>query len=414
MSSITVSNTAALNSALVSAHSGDTILLNPGTYDGMQAYGLSFAGGITITSADLAHQAVLTNFNMDGDHGITFSNLEFYAQAPGYFVFNISNSSDIHLDHLNIHGSLDGNPQNDTQGVAITGSTNVSVTNSEFQQLRAALGINTTTGITVTGNHIHDVEATGMVFGQVANVTISGNLINDFKPAPGDHADAIQFQSRGTTVASHDITITDNAIFRGSGDATQGIFLRDQTTTLPYQNVTIANNLIDGTGYGGIYLSSVGKTLVTGNTLVSLTGGTNTTPIVVEDSDHVTLTNNQAISFGYATSTNLVQSGNSINAAVTDYGVGALRTWLVAHPDLAATLAADGLSGVVSPAPARRCLSPTWRRAARMRQPRWSGTRPRCSPPQTSVSPTRTAITCRRSRSTPCRRSAASLTMASR
>jgi hypothetical protein len=330
-----VDSTAALTAALSSAHDGDTILLQAGTYNGVTVNNLSFANGITIASADPAHQAVLTNFDMNNDSGITFSNLEFNAQAPGYYVFNFSNLTNVHFDHLNVHGSMDGNPVGDAEGFAISGSTNVSVTNSEFQQLERAVGINTSSNVTFSNNNVHDVVVTGVMFAQVANVTINGNLFSNFYPEAGDHPDAIQFLTRGTTSPSHDITITNNVIYRGAGSATQGIFFRDQLTTMNYQNVTIANNLIDGTGYSGIAVDHIHNLAVTGNTLVSNPGDTNRTWISIDTSDAVSVTNNQAVLIGVSGSTHVVQSGNVTTAAVTDGGIGALHDWVVRYPEFA-------------------------------------------------------------------------------
>jgi parallel beta-helix repeat protein len=338
LSSITVGSTAALNSALMSAHDGDTILLQAGAYNGVTVNNLSFANGITITSADPAHQAVLTNFDMHNDSGITFSNLEFNAQAPGYFVFGFSNLTNVHFDHLSVHGSLDGNPVGDAEGFAISGSTNVSVTNSEFQQLERAAAISTSSNVTFSNNNVHDVVTTGVMFAQDANVTINNNLFSNFYPEAGDHPDAIQFITAGSTAPSHDITITNNVIYRGAGAATQGIFFADQLTTMEYQNVTIANNLIDGTGYGGIAVDHTHGLTVAGNTLISNPGDANKTWIIIGASDTVSVTNNQAVVIGIDNSTNLTQSGNVINTAVTDRGIGALHDWVVRHPEFAARI----------------------------------------------------------------------------
>ena len=77
MSNLIVGNTAALSDALHSAQSGDTILLQPGTYTGLDYVfnNLTFAQGITITSVDPANQATLTHFTMSNSSGITFSKL---------------------------------------------------------------------------------------------------------------------------------------------------------------------------------------------------------------------------------------------------------------------------------------------------------------------------------------------------
>ena len=334
MSNITVGSTAALSSALQSAQSGDTILLQAGTYTGLDYvfYNRSFAQGVTIASADPSHPATLTHFGVAGSNGLTFENVELVTQSKGYFDFQVYKSSNIHFDHVSVHGSMDGNPQDDIEGISFQGSTNVSVTNSEFQQLERAMTFGSSNNVTVANNNVHNIEITGVSFGQVGNVTVSGNSFSNFDPVVGvDHPDAIQFLTSGTTASSHDISITNNVIFRGTGGATQGIFLRDQVGTLPYLNVNIADNLIDGTGYGGIAVGSAHGVTVTGNVLISLNGVSDMTPLQVFDSANVTLTNNQAANYGTDGDTGLAQSGDILNTAVADGGVAALNTWLATH-----------------------------------------------------------------------------------
>ncbi|MFL5296742.1 MAG: right-handed parallel beta-helix repeat-containing protein, partial [Phenylobacterium sp.] len=234
MSSITVDSTAALTSALKSAHDGDTILLKAGTYSGLYFSNLTFATGVTITSADAANRAVLTSFGVDNAHGITFSNVEMVTQSTGYFDYIVTNSSNLSFDHVSVHGSLDGNVLNDIEGIQISGSSNISVTNSEFQQLERAMAISTSSNITVANNHVHDVGTTGFMFGQVSNVKITGNVLDNFHVPTGDHPDAIQFLTSNATAPTHDVLISDNVLFRGGGDAFQGIFVADQATTMHY------------------------------------------------------------------------------------------------------------------------------------------------------------------------------------
>ena len=208
MSNITVDTAAGLNSALKAAQDGDVILLKPGVYDGMSANYLSFANGITVTSYDPANPATLTHFDMISDNGITFQNVQLATQQVGYFDFQVFNSNNIHFDHVSIHGSLDGNPLNDIEGLGFSGCTNISVTNSEFQQLLRGLAISMSNNVTVSGNTMHDLEITGMaVGGGTNNITISNNAIWNLFPQAGEHPDAIQFLTSGSTVTSTGITV---------------------------------------------------------------------------------------------------------------------------------------------------------------------------------------------------------------
>ena len=332
MATTQVDSTAALSAALKSAQGGDTILLAPGTYSGALISGLSIPGGVTITSADPAHEAVLTNFNIVGSAGLTFSNLEFYAQAPAGYAFQVNKSSDIHFDHISLHGSLDGDASNDANGLQVMGSTNVTITNSEFQQLGRAIGVSTTDGATVSGNYVHDIRSDGMDLAQVGNIKVLNNVLKDFTPLSGDHPDAIQLWTTGTTAASHDLQFSGNLILKGDGSTVQGIFIGDETGSLPLQRVTISDNTIVSTGYNAIRVHGAVGLTVTNNNLITNVGDYKTY-MLIEKADGVTSTGNHAIGIGFSLVTNLVESGDITTGTVTDGGLSAIKSWLSTHPD---------------------------------------------------------------------------------
>ena len=334
---IKVDSVTALTSALKSAQSGDTILLAPGAYSGAVVSGLSFASGITITSADPAHQAVLTNFKVVGSTGLTFTNLEFFAQAPATFAFQVNNSSNIHFDHISMHGSLDGNASNDASGLQIMGSSKITVTNSEFQQLARAIGVSTTNDVTIGNNYVHDIRSDGFDFAQVSFVKVIDNVLKNFAPGTTDHPDAIQFWTQGTTAASHDILISGNLILRGDGNTVQGIFMGDEVGTMPLERVTIANNLIVGTGYNAIRLNGAKDLTLTNNELITYQGDYKTF-LLIQKADGVVATGNKAIAIAFDNSTNVVQSGNISTASVADHGQAALDAWFALHPEDKAVL----------------------------------------------------------------------------
>jgi hypothetical protein len=324
---------------LAVARGGDTLLLEPGTYAGWALKDLAFSPAVTITSADPSHPATLTKFDAHHLKGVTFSNLEMLVQAPGYFDFKFFDCSDLHFDHIDVHGSLNGDPHDDAEGLQIWGSTDVSVTNSEFHELKRAMAISTSTGVKVSDNLVHDLQITGFMFAASTQVSVTENAVWNIKPVAGDHPDAIQFLTAGTKTPSTDIVISGNVIYRGKGSATQGIFLRDQVGTLPYEGVTIAENLIVGTGYSGILVMGAKTLSVTGNELVSNPGSTNNTWILVQAAEGVTLSHNRAEQISVDTSTKVTQKANKLTDPVTDGGVGALRAWASSHPDMAPKIA---------------------------------------------------------------------------
>lgn len=328
-------------SVLKTAAGGDVIQLAPGVYSGLSfKVAPTFQTNVTITSADPDHQAVLTDFSLSGAKGLTFTNLEFatlnhpdkIANDGSYWGFKFFNSTNLTFDHISVHGSLDGNSQNDVSGLSVRGSQNITITNSEFQQLERAVAIGQTQNIKLANNVVHDLRSDGFDFAEVRNVQVTNNTFRNFTPADGDHPDAIQFWTTGTKTASTDIAISGNVILKGEGEDTQGIFLRDQVGTLAYQRVTISDNLIVGTGYNGIRVQGANGITLTNNELVSY-AGQHTTFFLIGASTNVVATGNKAASISFDDSTNVKQSGNVTTAVVTDFGSQALKSYALTHAD---------------------------------------------------------------------------------
>lgn len=354
MAILKVDSVAGLNSALKTAQGGDTIQLASGTYNGLAINNVSFATGVTITSANPASQAVLTNFNINGSAGLTFSNLEFVAKAPAWFAFQVRNSDNIHFKNLSVHGSLDGDASNDAEGIQILNSSNVSIVNSEFQQLGRGMAIGSTNNVLVQGNNIHDIRSDGMDFSAVNNVKVIGNTIHSIHAVGEDHPDAIQFWTLGTTVSSKDILISGNVISRGDGGATQGIYFRDEVGGLPYTRVTIENNIVVGTGYNAVRVNGAKDLVVKGNELISNPGDTNKSFMLIQNADGVRATDNKAISISFDKVTNLTNTGNVLNQAVQDSGADALKQWIAKQAALGPAIDYGKMfqAAAVAPAPA--------------------------------------------------------------
>jgi hypothetical protein len=345
MATIQVNDAAGFTAALRGAQGGDVIMLAPGTYSDFVVKGLNpkFDVPVTITSADAANPAALTDFALAGVKGLTFRNLDFVALTPEdpatskNWSFKFRDSSDITFDQVRVHGTLDGDPSNDSFGIQFRDSQNVTITNSEFQQLGRALAVGATDNVVVSGNYVHDLRSDGLDFAQVSNVQIVGNTLKNFFPAKGDHPDAIQFWTSGTKTASHDILISHNVIQKGEGAGTQGIFLRDQIGTMPYERVTISDNLVLGTGYNAIRLQGVKDLTLTRNELVTFEGDYKSF-LLIQGGDGVYAEGNRAVSISFGDSVNVTQRGNVTTDAVNDLGGAAIRSWIDANPASAAAI----------------------------------------------------------------------------
>jgi Ca2+-binding RTX toxin-like protein len=326
MSVIKVGSAAALERALSSARNGDVIMLESGTYSGIDIRGANFSN-VTIQSANPLKPAVLTGLVVRDSSGLDFKDLELVI-APNDAVraFQILGSKDISLDRLNVHGTLGRNPGDESSGLMIRNSSDISVTRSEFHHLRHGIEILDSKKLVLTGNSFHDLRTDGIRGGGASDVLVSKNHFTNFFPAAGDHGDAVQFWTTNTTASAKNIMITENLFNRGSGGIVQGIFLRDQLDSLPFENVTIANNIVIGAMYNGIAVDGAKNLKITGNTVVALPDMKSW--IRVEKTSQATVTGNQAAEFVYIDSVGVKESGNQKNARAHDGGQAALQGWM--------------------------------------------------------------------------------------
>ena len=102
MSNILVTNSAELAAALKTAQGGDTFLLQEGVYTPVGISGLNVGGTVTITSADVVHQATNTGLQMILDKAVTDTIAEHFPAI--IYPFLEKNQLTIEaIDHLIFH-----------------------------------------------------------------------------------------------------------------------------------------------------------------------------------------------------------------------------------------------------------------------------------------------------------------------
>jgi hypothetical protein len=173
-----------------------------------------------------------------------------------------------------------------------------------------------------------------MDFAEISNAKIVDNVLKNFSPIAGDHPDAIQFWTQGTKTASQDVLISGNLIMRGEGGPAQAIFMGDEVGTLPFERVTVSNNLIVGTGLNALRIHGAKDLTLSNNELITF-AGENKTAILIQVARGVTAKGNKAVSIGFDRVTGLTQDANSTNKPVDDRGEGTLKAWGAAHPHAA-------------------------------------------------------------------------------
>jgi hypothetical protein len=274
MTTINVSNSAQLQTALNRAVGGDTIVLAGGNYGSAWVTNKDFSSDVTIKSASLSSRAHFDYLQVSGSSNIRFEGLDVghtlrAGESANTVYSRVTQSDDIKMVGMSFHGSLDNNPSNDGMGLVVSGADNFQLTGSSFRDLSRGASIEKVTDVTVASNSFEMIRNDGLDFGAVTGAVIDKNSFTNFRPQAGDHADAIQFWLVNQPHGSSNIAITNNTIMQGAGSGLQGIFISDQKT-FDYRNVLIQNNLVYvNDAYHGIFVNGAHNVQVIGNTLLS-------------------------------------------------------------------------------------------------------------------------------------------------
>lgn len=341
MATYTIGSASHLKAILPVVRAGDTIKLAAGTYSDVTLINKT---GITLTSADPKNPAILTGLKISGSSGITVCDVKLAeVKTTGPNNFLVKDSNNITLDHLKVAGpGGEAIDKLDNSGLMIRSSTNVTVSDSEFSGLRYGLSLLDNKNVTVSGNFFHDIRTDGVRGGGNNSLTVDGNMFTDFYPGTGDHADAIQLWTDNTIIPTHDITISNNLVVRGNGQATQGIFLRDTGNTTPFENVAITGNLIIGALYNGISVQGMTNGNVTGNTVLGYEDQASW--LRLSGVSSTVVTNNNATKFVLSDTDALTTANNNQAMTPLDAGAGAVAQWISRQEGFGSTWAPDSRS----------------------------------------------------------------------
>lgn len=332
MTIVTVSNASQLQAAFASAKDGDRIELAAGNYGSVTLSGRNFASGVTVTSADPANQAVLEDLKINKVTGLTLSDVtvDGTALGPNGNLVNrvfVSNSQNLTFSGLTIEGHIptaaegvDPDAASTTRMQAIAGygydlglrfldCSNITVSQSDFADLRSAVALTRVTNITLTGLDIHDVRE-GVNMSDVRGVTIEQSQFHDFEPWQsstgliGDHPDMIQFWGTNASYGVHDLTIRNNMFVQTEDNLpTQTIFgsVLNSGAGVTATNFIIEDNVIVNGHVNAIALYGVDGVLIDDNLILpnsrSINDPTplNTPSIVLVATQNATISGNSYV-----------------------------------------------------------------------------------------------------------------------
>jgi hypothetical protein len=330
---VTVNSVDGLLNALRRAGNGSVIKLAPGDYPDIVIKDFNFSGKVTITSAQADRPARILRMLVQKSGGLVFRNLELAAQDGSVrdLPFRFVKVQGLTLDHLFVHGPDNLDSAMLIPGLMLRDSENVTLSNSRFTRLLHAVQILEVKDLQVTANDFWNLRSDGVRGGGITNALYANNVCSEFHPVVPDHPDCIQIWSTNAAEPGRNIVIRDNLVVRAKGDPTQGIFVRDTFSKMPFENLEISGNLVIGTLFNGIAVDGVNSGKVLGNEAVAVDG--QKTWIRLQRAQNVELRGNLAPKVLLLASNDIKDSSNRFNQGVSPSYRQKLVKWLEAKPE---------------------------------------------------------------------------------
>jgi hypothetical protein len=292
----TVSTSAALVATAKRASAGDTILLAPGNYGDVTLYAIRPGGTVTIKSADANNDAVFGSININASSNLVFEDIDVRRTLrPGEpewaRAVAVGGSNNISFVGVDFSGSMNGNRNDDGNGLVVTSSSRIAVLDSTFQQFNNAVVLGRLDDVIFAGNTIRDVRE-GVNMTQIRGGLFERNYLTEIIPdmSKGDHPDAFQLHAAGAATVSSDIVFRSNVMITNA----QGIFINNHKLGqgLFQSNIVIENNYYEGNQRNAISVNGADNVVVTNNSLRAGNAGVYAPAVVVGGSTDVLVTNN--------------------------------------------------------------------------------------------------------------------------
>ena len=254
-----VATSSNLDATLSRMASGDTLSL-AGTFGELRMTNRTFAKTVTI---DASHAVFTTTMVFDNVRGIALSGGTFNIAGNGAYAKGIAvyNGANVYIDGVTVIGSADGTI--DQFGVAVNGTNNAQVTNSNFSGLYSGIGYGSVVGGFIAKNTFTAATSDGIDIADSHGVTAVVNKCSGGRPGPGSHPDCIQMWSVAGKPLESDIVVSNNTAY----GPTQGFTNFDAGL-----RITITNNTVMSTYSAGVACYSCIDSNISYNTISTLPG----------------------------------------------------------------------------------------------------------------------------------------------
>lgn len=230
------------------------------------------------------------------------------------FLFVAYGAQNVTLRNCRFTGHELPNGDLQVRGPSFRESSNVAIEHCLIEKMAGFSNFVRTAGARFADNEVRTVREGLEVVGG-SNIVIERNRFEDFRPAEGDHPDAMQFFTTGLTrpgdTASRGVVIRGNLVLGNS--KAQGVFATDQigmaAKGIGYRDFTIEDNVIVSATWHGITASEIENVTIRNNRLYKRRGDPYDSRIGIDRSTgDVSVSGNDADDYVYAGPAR--QSGN--------------------------------------------------------------------------------------------------------
>ncbi len=310
---VVVSNTVELRAALNARTADTTIALKQGTYNELVFNARESAVGIKLVAFDASKPPIVEALTITNANGVQIEGLQFTPKAGAPFASGLTlrNCEDVVLKQNMFKGG-EASMELQQRGLLIDRSDDVVVTDNDFTGLMRGALVTNTSDIKVTHNDVWNNRSEGFNFSAVKNAEIAHNQMRDFHPVGDDHADFIQFWTRGSVSASENIHIHHNELVQNkNGLSVQGIFMGNEFN-IPYKNILIENNIIQTGMPRGILVENVQGVTVSNNVALAVEGSPWKVAMQVVNAADVKFVGNTTNGFSIDSRDPTIESKNAI------------------------------------------------------------------------------------------------------
>jgi hypothetical protein len=167
-----------------------------------------------------------------------------------------------------VSSAANGVAGDDASGVVIRRASRVVLRDSRLNDVFRGVVVFDATGVEIRRTVFRAIGVDGVAARGTVGLRIVDNYFADFKnvDAVKFHPDAIQLWSRHAARANADVVIAGNLIRRGTGDPSQGVFIK--TPDLRTTDLVIEENVVEQSMGQGIAVAGATGVVVRNNTVI--------------------------------------------------------------------------------------------------------------------------------------------------